>query len=126
MARLGLEEQISVVDYEQLLLAPGKFDLIWIDAPCSSTGIVRRHPEIKWNRTFHDVEKMMLAQQTLIDWAGHHLEPGGMILYSTCSLLEVENPSVLEGFEALGKWDWFPQNEPRGDGIRARLFKKKI
>jgi len=122
VARLGLEAQITVVDHEKLMLAPGKFDLIWIDAPCSSTGIVRRHPEIKWNRTFHDVEKMILAQQTLIDWAKHRLEPGGWMLYSTCSLLEAENPASIEGFELLKKWEWFPQNEPRGDGIRAALF----
>jgi 16S rRNA (cytosine967-C5)-methyltransferase len=124
VARLGLTEKVEIVEYSTVFDSQEKFDLIWIDAPCSSTGIVRRHPEIKWNRTFHDVERMMLAQGVLMDWARHHLHEGGLLLYSTCSLLDVENPSNLPGFEAIKNWTWSPHLEPRGDGIRAGLFRK--
>ena len=122
--RLELSGKIAIVDYPKIFDSHEKFDLIWIDAPCSSTGIVRRHPEIKWNRTYHDVERMMLAQGALIDWAQNHLHEKGLILYSTCSLLDAENPKNIVGFETLKNWIWAPQSEPRGDGIRAGLFQK--
>ena len=124
VARLELAGKVEVVEYSKVFDSKEKFDLIWVDAPCSSTGIVRRHPEIKWNRTFHDVERMMLAQGALVDWAHHHLNEQGCLLYSTCSLLDLENPDHWPGFESLKRWTWSPQSEPRGDGIRAGLFLK--
>ncbi len=122
VSRLGLQESIEIAEYSTVWNSNGQYDLIWIDAPCSSTGVIRRHPEIKWNRTFHDVEKLVEAQGLLLDWAKHHLSPGGMILYSTCSMLKIENESMAPDLKTIKKWSWFPQNEPRGDGISAALL----
>ncbi|NDF15524.1 hypothetical protein EB061_09410, partial [bacterium] len=81
--RLGLKDQIRVEEYPAVYDSPRKYDLIWIDAPCSSIGIIRRHPEIKWNRTFHDVERMVLAQEQLLRWGKAHLNENGLISRST-------------------------------------------
>jgi 16S rRNA (cytosine967-C5)-methyltransferase len=123
--RLGLKDQIRVEEYPAVYDSPRKYDLIWIDAPCSSVGIIRRHPEIKWNRTFHDVERMVLAQEQLLRWGKAHLNENGLIVYSTCSLLQIENDFKIDGLEKLRELEWVPQNEPRGDGIHALLYQMK-
>lgn len=123
--RLGLKDQIRVEEYPAVYDSPRKYDLIWIDAPCSSIGIIRRHPEIKWNRTFHDVERMVLAQEQLLRWGKAHLNENGLIVYSTCSLLQIENDFKIDGLEKLRELEWVPQNEPRGDGIHALLYQMK-
>jgi 16S rRNA (cytosine967-C5)-methyltransferase len=125
VSRLSLKEKIEICQYPAIHESDAKFDVIWIDAPCSSTGIIRRHPEIKWNRTLHDVERMVLAQEDLMTWAGRHLESGGVVIYSTCSLLDSENSTKVEGFEVLKRLEWAPQNAPRGDGIRAVFYLHK-
>ncbi len=124
--RLELQSQVEVRAYPSIHESDEKFDVIWIDAPCSSTGIIRRHPEIKWNRTFHDVERMVLAQEELMTWASRHLEDGGVVVYSTCSVLDAENRTNVAGFEVQKQWEWAPQNAPGGDGIRAVLYLHKI
>jgi 16S rRNA (cytosine967-C5)-methyltransferase len=123
--RLNLSDRIHVEEYSKVYDSSKKYDLIWIDAPCSSIGIIRRHPEIKWNRTFHDVERMHLAQEQLLRWGKEHLNKNGLIVYSTCSLLQLENDFKIEGLEAQKTWEWVPQNEPRGDGIHAVLYRAK-
>ena len=125
VARLGLQEKIEIRDYESVQAAKDKYDLIWIDAPCSSTGIIRRHPEIKWNRTWHDVERMALTQESLLLWAREHLASEGVVVYSTCSLLSIENEPEIEGLQSGRGFEWLPQNAPNGDGIRARLYSLK-
>ncbi|MBU6153301.1 MAG: hypothetical protein KGP28_03265 [Bdellovibrionales bacterium] len=125
VSRLNLREKIEISSYSAIHESEAKFDVIWIDAPCSSTGIIRRHPEIKWNRTLHDVDRMVLAQEDLMTWAGRHLSPGGLVIYSTCSLLDVENNTKVQGFEIGKRLEWVPQNAPRGDGIRAVFYLHK-
>jgi len=123
--RLSLKERVRVLPYAEVHEGDRKFDLIWIDAPCSSTGIIRRHPEIKWNRTLHDVERMMVAQEDLMTWAGRHLEEGGMVIYSTCSVLQSENETRVPGFQEFKRLEWMPQSAPGGDGIRAVFYLHK-
>ncbi len=120
--RLGLQEKITIREYSEVFDSADQYDWIWLDAPCTSTGIIRRHPEIKWNRTHHDVERMVLAQGALLQWAHAHLAPGGRIVYSTCSLLKAENEPVEEGLVPVKKWEWLPQDEPKGDGISSLVL----
>lgn len=120
-SRLKLESLIEIKPYAEVTASDEKYDLIWIDAPCSSVGIIRRHPEIKWNRTYEDVEKMSLAQQALQEWAKDHLTENGIIVYSTCSLLALENTTVPE-LKILEALEWTPQSEPFGDGICAKIL----
>ena len=127
-SRLKMQDRIKIVPFSQIWVSDAQtWDVIWIDAPCSSTGIIRRHPEIKWNRTWHDVERLILLQEELIKWGSTHLSKNGMLIYSTCSMLKAENefaPNITEGLSVVKKIEYSPQNEPLGDGIIATLFEK--
>ncbi len=75
-----------------------KFDRILLDAPCSATGVIRRHPDIKWLRKRSDIGKLAATQQRLLEMAFSLLRPGGTLLYATCSVLPQENTRVVHGF----------------------------
>ena len=75
-----------------------KFDRILLDAPCSATGVIRRHPDIKWLRKNTDIEELALLQQQIIDHCWKWLKPGGTMLYATCSILPQENSQQIEQF----------------------------
>lgn len=74
------------------------FDRILLDAPCSATGIIRRHPDIKALRTYADVEKLAQLQGNLLDALWPLLKPGGLLLYATCSIMPEENIQVVKAF----------------------------
>ncbi|MBC7396892.1 MAG: hypothetical protein H7333_05560 [Bdellovibrionales bacterium] len=121
-SRLKFEDKIDIQPFNEVWNGDAKFDLIWIDAPCSSTGIVRRHPEIKWNRTQEDVERVVQKQKELQEWAALHLSEDGVVIYSTCSVLAQEN-EVSPKFQRVKKLEWTPQEEPQGDGISALVLR---
>jgi len=77
-----------------------RFDRILVDAPCSGTGTLRRHPEIKWRLKAGDLEELSDLQGRLLGSAAAVLEEGGRMVYSTCSLEEEENRGVIERFLA--------------------------
>jgi 16S rRNA (cytosine967-C5)-methyltransferase len=72
------------------------FDRILLDAPCSSTGVIRRHPDIRLLRRPGDIPGFAATQRQLLDRCLSLLRPGGRLLYSTCSLLAEENDAVVE------------------------------
>ncbi len=74
------------------------FDRILLDAPCSGTGTMRRHPEIKLLRQPEDIQRLVQVQRALLDAAWQVLKPGGVLVYSTCSLLPQENEQVIAHF----------------------------
>jgi 16S rRNA (cytosine967-C5)-methyltransferase len=124
-SRLGFQKQIVIQSYKEIKNSPIQYDFIWIDAPCSSTGIIRRHPEVKWNRTEKEIEKLFATQSELVDWASKHLKEDGAILYSTCSVIAKENePTLPAGLDCAQSWEWFPHVAPFGDAILAKLLKK--
>lgn len=96
------------------------FDRILLDAPCSSTGVIRRHPDIKWLRRETDIRPLMTRQRRLLDALWPLLAPGGTLLYATCSILDTEGAAVIAGFlrahedtsEQLINADW-------GEALRA-------
>ncbi|NPU90509.1 MAG: 16S rRNA (cytosine(967)-C(5))-methyltransferase RsmB [Gammaproteobacteria bacterium] len=75
-----------------------RFDRILLDAPCSATGVIRRHPDIKWLRKRSDIGKLAATQLRLLEMAFGLLKPGGTLLYATCSVLPQENMRVVHGF----------------------------
>jgi len=77
---------------------PGSFDRILLDAPCSGTGVLRRHPEGKWRKDPATITRMAHLQEDLLLWARQTLRGGGRVLYTTCSLLEEENEEVVDRF----------------------------
>lgn len=79
------------------------FDRIFVDAPCSGTGTVRRNPEIKWRLKPEDLPALAAKQTALLENALALLAPGGRLVYSTCSLEPEENEQVVEPFLARHK-----------------------
>ncbi|WP_418357837.1 16S rRNA (cytosine(967)-C(5))-methyltransferase RsmB [Shewanella basaltis] len=77
-----------------------QFDRILLDAPCSATGVIRRHPDIKWLRKNNDIEELARLQQQILDHCWQWLKPGGTLLYATCSILPQENSQQVEQFLA--------------------------
>ncbi|HLT44562.1 MAG TPA: 16S rRNA (cytosine(967)-C(5))-methyltransferase RsmB [Luteimonas sp.] len=76
------------------------FDAILLDAPCSATGVVRRHPDILLHRRASDVEALVAVQARLLDTLWPTLAPGGTLLYATCSILRRENDAQVAAFLA--------------------------
>lgn len=73
-------------------------DYCIVDAPCSGLGIIRRRPEIKWNRKEEDIKDLTEMQKKIINNAGKYLKPGGVMVYSTCTIEKKENIDVVQGF----------------------------
>ncbi|MDH1510049.1 16S rRNA (cytosine(967)-C(5))-methyltransferase RsmB [Pseudomonas mosselii] len=76
------------------------FQRILLDAPCSATGVIRRHPDIKLTRQAEDIPALATLQDELLDALWPTLEVGGMLLYATCSSLPTENTEVIDAFLA--------------------------
>ncbi|MDU0112204.1 16S rRNA (cytosine(967)-C(5))-methyltransferase RsmB [Psychrosphaera aquimarina] len=74
------------------------FDRILLDAPCSATGVIRRHPDIKWLRRNEDIEALAELQKKILDTLWQKLKPGGIMLYATCSVLPEENKRQMAQF----------------------------
>lgn len=74
------------------------FDAILLDAPCSATGVIRRHPDIRFLRRPGDIPAMAARQARLLDRLWPLLRPGGRLLYATCSVLRAENQAVIDAF----------------------------
>jgi len=75
-----------------------RFDRILVDAPCSATGVMRRHPDIRWLRRPEDIERLVELQREMLDALWPLLEPGGILVYATCSLLKTENDDQARAF----------------------------
>lgn len=74
------------------------FDRVLLDAPCSATGIIRRHPDIKWLRKANDIEVLVNLQKQILDAIWPLVKPGGTMLYATCSILPEENHLQISDF----------------------------
>jgi 16S rRNA (cytosine967-C5)-methyltransferase len=74
------------------------FDRILLDAPCSSTGVIRRHPDIKILRRPTDIPPLAATQRAILEACFRMLAPGGRLIYATCSVLPAENQAVLAAF----------------------------
>lgn len=78
--------------------APGSVDVVLVDAPCSGLGTLRRHPEKRWRVTPADLDSLAALGSRLLEAAALLVRPGGFVVYSTCTLADVENAQVIEGF----------------------------
>ncbi|WJM97590.1 16S rRNA (cytosine(967)-C(5))-methyltransferase RsmB [Pseudomonas defluvii] len=100
--RLGLDAQLIACDARDTASWwDGKgFQRILLDAPCSATGVIRRHPDIKLTRQAEDIPALASLQGELLDALWPTLEVGGILLYATCSSLPTENTEVIDAFLA--------------------------
>lgn len=83
--------------------AEGALDAILLDAPCSASGIVRRHPDVRWLRRPGDIAQLARQQQRLLAALWPLLKPGGHLLYCTCSVFKEEGLQQIEAFVARNK-----------------------
>jgi 16S rRNA (cytosine967-C5)-methyltransferase len=123
LLRLHLPATVLTGDARQppATLATASFDRILVDAPCSATGVIRRHPDVKLLRRAGDITPMANVQLQILTGLWPLLKPGGALLYATCSVLAEENSKLIARFlsqcpdaEPLpleGTW-----GEPAGDG----------
>ena len=101
LEREGLAERTEIFHgtLEEFALSnPGKFTAILVDAPCSGTGVIRKHPDIRWNRKHYDFAEYQAKQLALLHTAAKLLCSGGVLVYATCSIEPEENHEVVEQF----------------------------
>ena len=116
------------------------FDRILLDAPCSGTGVIRRHPDIKWLRKSQDIAVLTDLQQDILKNIWSLLKPGGTLLYATCSILPEENSqqvqqfveknsdaeliAITENVSDIG-WQILPNDDSMDGFYYAKLIKKQ-
>jgi 16S rRNA (cytosine967-C5)-methyltransferase len=102
LARLGLHDEVEVkvadCRVRETWWDGRSFDRILADVPCSASGVVRRHPDIKWLRRDTDVVQFAAQQAQILDALWHTLAPGGTMLYVTCSVFDEENAGQIARF----------------------------
>jgi len=100
LQRLGLEATLLTGDAAQppAQLEPASFDRILVDAPCSASGVLRRHPDVKVLRRESDIAQLAMQQRSFLQGLWPLLKAGGTLLYATCSILDEENSQVVQGF----------------------------
>ncbi len=95
--RLGLKSiHIAAVDARRT--GRQLFDRVLVDAPCSGTGIIGRHPDARWHKEADQLAGLAARQAEIINNAFTHLRPGGVLVYSTCSIEPEENEEIVEAF----------------------------
>jgi 16S rRNA (cytosine967-C5)-methyltransferase len=125
LQRAGRDAILVTADLTSLppSLQVGSFDRVLVDAPCSSTGVIRRHPDIKLLRRSSDIEAFARTQRRILNTAFQLLKPGGRLVYCTCSVLPAENSSVVAAFlagEPLARALSWPPSAPRPPGLHVR------
>lgn len=100
LGRLGLKAQLVAADAGQpsTWWDGQPFDAILLDAPCSASGIVRRHPDVRWLRREADIPALARTQTQLLDALWPLLVPGGRLLYCTCSVFRAEGQDQIDAF----------------------------
>ena len=102
LQRLGLQAEVRVGDAAQprAWWDGQSFDAILLDAPCTASGIVRRHPDVRWLRRPEDVDRLAAVQQQLLQALWPLLAPQGRLLYCTCSVFKAEGEAQVQAFLA--------------------------
>ena len=100
LQRLGLQSRTVAADASQpdTWWDGHPFDAILLDAPCSASGIVRRHPDVRWLRRDTDIAALARTQDTILNALWPLLKPGGHLLYCTCSVFKMEGQDRIDAF----------------------------
>ena len=117
--RLGIKNiELEVQDAEKKVEKyNNKADRVLVDAPCTGFGILRRKPDIKWNRKFEDIVEMARIQINILNTVSNYIKPGGKLVYSTCTFGDEENINTInnflkhnQDFELINIEDYIPKD----------------
>jgi 16S rRNA (cytosine967-C5)-methyltransferase len=129
-ARLGVTIAETVLP-STLDPRPSTFDRILLDAPCSNTGVMRRRVDLRWRIRPEEIERLRATQLGLLRQAAPRLKPGGVLVYSTCSLEPEENENVIQEFldaesalQLESRRELLPFADATDGAFIARLVKK--
>jgi len=75
-----------------------KYDRVLLDVPCSGLGVIRKKPDIKWTRKLEDLEELLNTQKLILECCSAYVKTGGIVIYSTCTILKEENEMQIERF----------------------------
>ncbi|MFH2037485.1 MAG: 16S rRNA (cytosine(967)-C(5))-methyltransferase RsmB [Candidatus Zixiibacteriota bacterium] len=95
--RLGVTN-VNPVAADNLEFKGGPFDRVLLDAPCSGWGNAGKHSDLRWSKSKEDIETLFKIQSMMLDRAAKLVEPGGVLVYSTCTIIRNENDQVIEEF----------------------------
>jgi 16S rRNA (cytosine967-C5)-methyltransferase len=101
LARLSLPAETVAAD-AAAWRPPAPLDAVLLDAPCSATGTIRRHPDVKWLKRPRDIAALAAGQDRLLRAAAAMLRPGGRLVYAVCSLQPEEGPARIAAALARG------------------------
>ena len=117
---------------KELLNDNKKFDRVLVDAPCSNSGVIRRRLDLRWRKTFEERKQLTKIQLQLLEKATHHIDPNGIIVYSTCSINPEENEMIIKRFlKKNGDWKLdgermlHPVEDQTDGAYSAKLIKKQ-
>jgi len=134
-----VRENCTRLGFSKVLLESGDFrsfdlppaDVILLDAPCSGTGTLRRHPDIKWSKSPEQIIQLAQLQRELLNHAATLVRPGGSLVYSTCSIEPEENQLQITAFlqthsewHECGRWEHLP--DTTADGAFAVRMQRSI
>lgn len=131
LVRLGLTARVKAADcLEPAQWWDGRpFDAVLADVPCSASGVVRRHPDIKVLRRESDIRRLVHTQAAILDTLWSVLKPGGRLLYATCSVFVEENSAQIDAFlvrqagaQRVAEEQWLPGEN--NDGFYYALLRK--
>jgi 16S rRNA (cytosine967-C5)-methyltransferase len=111
LARVGADNvEVQVTDARSLMSEP--FDAVLADVPCSGLGLLRKRPDVRWRRKSHHLPMQHKLQAEILAHAAELVKPGGVLVYSTCSILSSENSEIVTAF--LKSFPEFHKEDARG------------
>lgn len=119
--RLGIKI-ISPVACDMTEFTGGPFDRVLLDPPCSGWGTARKHADLRWAKTENDIANLVKVQAKMIDRAARLVKPGGLLVYSTCTIIRAENDQIVENF--LLRHDHF-EIDPAGQLLPQELVSER-
>lgn len=129
ISRLGFAEKMTIAqhDWQQEYQNMGRFDVVILDAPCSGTGVIRKHPEIKWKRTEQDVLAATVLQKRLLKIAQKYVKNGGYLIYCVCSVLWEEGAGMIrnldeEKWKLHSSWNSLEEKDSKLDGFQVFIL----
>jgi 16S rRNA (cytosine967-C5)-methyltransferase len=129
--RAAPEARVLQADAQRPPFGAGRFDVVLVDAPCSATGTLAKHPDARWSLSPRRLERLQTVQAALMDGVAPTVRPGGVLVYMTCSLEPEENAAQVDGFVmrhpefARDREDLvvFPPDRGTDGGYAARLVR---